>query len=159
MSNSHRNITITSFLAVIILISGSFKIPSPLPGGEFQLSAPIAVLICALFGFKKYITAGIVASCLGLLLGTANIFNIMIAFIFRIMVGLVLLTGRNSYPSLAVSGPLGTITARIALAWITGISWQLLVIAALPGIFFTAVISVAAYKPAQHLKSLILKHQ
>lgn len=158
MSNSHKNITITSFLAVLILISGVFKIPSPLPGGEFQLSAPIAVLICALFGFKRYIIAGIVASCLGLLLGTANIFNIMIAFIFRIIVGLVLYLGRNTYPSIAISGPIGTLTARVALALVTGISWQVLAIAALPGMLFTAVVSVAAYKPAQRLKTLIFKH-
>lgn len=157
MSNSHRNLTITSFLAVLILISGAFKIPSPLPGGEFQLSAPIAVLICALFGFKRYIIAGIVASSLGLLLGTANIFNIMIALIFRLTVGLVLYLGRNSYPSLAISGPLGTLFARIVLSLITGINWQVLAIAALPGMLFTAIISVAAYKPAQHLKMLILK--
>lgn len=42
-----KDLTTISLLAVLILISGSFKIPSPVAGGEFQLSAPIAVLICA----------------------------------------------------------------------------------------------------------------
>ena len=39
-------------------MSGSFKIPGLVPGTEFQLSAPIAVAICGVFGFKKYIIAG-----------------------------------------------------------------------------------------------------
>ena len=59
-----HDLTTTALLAVLILLSGSMKIPSPVAGGEFQLSAPIAVLICALFGFKRYIWAGILASSL-----------------------------------------------------------------------------------------------
>ena len=42
-----HDLTTTALLAVLILLSGSMKIPSPVAGGEFQLSAPIAVLICA----------------------------------------------------------------------------------------------------------------
>lgn len=62
-----RYISRTGILATIILLTGIIKIPSVLPGGEFQLSAPVAILICALFGFKSYITAGILASILGLM--------------------------------------------------------------------------------------------
>ena len=40
-----HDLTTTALLAVLILLSGSMKIPSPVAGGEFQLSAPIAVLI------------------------------------------------------------------------------------------------------------------
>ena len=43
---SMKELTTIALLGVLILISGSFKIPSPIAGGEFQLSAPIAVLIC-----------------------------------------------------------------------------------------------------------------
>lgn len=43
----------TALLAVLIAISGSFKIPGFVPGTEFQLSAPIAVAICGVFGFKN----------------------------------------------------------------------------------------------------------
>lgn len=64
---SMKELTTIALLGVLILISGSFKIPSPLAGGEFQLSAPIAVLICACFGFKRYIIAGILASMLGMI--------------------------------------------------------------------------------------------
>ena len=49
----------TALLAVLIAVSGTFRIPGIVPGTEFQLSAPIAVAICGVFGFKKYITAGI----------------------------------------------------------------------------------------------------
>lgn len=66
---SMKELTTIALLGVLILISGSFKIPSPIAGGEFQLSAPIAVLICACFGFKRYIIAGILASMLGMMLG------------------------------------------------------------------------------------------
>lgn len=33
----------TALLAAFIAVSGSFKIPSLIPGSEFQLSAPVAV--------------------------------------------------------------------------------------------------------------------
>ena len=79
--------TTTAMLAVLILLSGTFKIPSPVAGGEFQLSAPIAVLICALFGFKRYIIAGILASTLGMMLGVHTIFSVIIQMSFRIEIG------------------------------------------------------------------------
>ena len=49
----------TALLAAFIAVSGSFKIPSLIPGSEFQLSAPVAVAACGIFGIKKYLTAGI----------------------------------------------------------------------------------------------------
>ena len=51
----------TALLAAFIAVSGSFKIPSLIPGSEFQLSAPVAVAACGIFGIKKYLTAGIAA--------------------------------------------------------------------------------------------------
>lgn len=54
----YRELTFTAFLSVLILLSGSLKLPSPVAGGEFQLSAPIAVLICAYFGFGYVTTNG-----------------------------------------------------------------------------------------------------
>ena len=38
----------TALLAVLIAVSGTFRIPGIVPGTEFQLSAPIAVAICGL---------------------------------------------------------------------------------------------------------------
>ena len=46
----------TALLAAFIAVSGSFKIPSLIPGSEFQLSAPVAVAACGIFGIKKYLT-------------------------------------------------------------------------------------------------------
>lgn len=68
----------TALLAVLIAVSGTFRIPGIVPGTEFQLSAPIAVAICGVFGFKKYIIAGILASLMGLSLGTCTILNVAI---------------------------------------------------------------------------------
>ena len=62
MNNKTKEITLTALLAVIIAISGTFKLPGLIPGTEFQMSAPIAIGICATFGFKRYITSGIIAS-------------------------------------------------------------------------------------------------
>ncbi|MFR6111599.1 MAG: hypothetical protein ACLUIQ_09840 [Dialister invisus] len=70
-------------------VSGSFKIPGLVPGTEFQLSAPIAVAICGVFGFKKYIIAGVLASLLSLALGTHTILNVTISMSFRLAVGAV----------------------------------------------------------------------
>lgn len=146
-----HQLTTTALLSVLILLSGAMKLPSPFPGGEFQLSAPIAVLICACFGFKRYITAGIIASILGLLLGTANIFNVLIAMVFRLVAGGCLALLGASIPVIMVSGPLGTIAARLVLAQVTGISWLVLATAAIPGMIFTAIAAAAMYKPAVKL--------
>ena len=40
----------TALLAVLIAVSGTFRIPGIVPGTEFQLSAPIAVAICGVLG-------------------------------------------------------------------------------------------------------------
>lgn len=144
-----QNLTFTAFLSMLILISGSLKIPSPIIGGEFQLSAPIAVLICCYFGFKRYLTAGIIASILSLLLGTATVFNVMIAIIFRIVAGTIITLGGRSLPIIALSGPSGTLAARMVMGQLLNIDWLILAYAALPGMIFTALVSVLLYKPCQ----------
>ena len=45
----------TALLAAFITISGAFKLPGLLPGTEFQLSAPVAVAVCGVFGIRKYL--------------------------------------------------------------------------------------------------------
>ena len=45
-----REISEIALLAAFIAVSGAFKLPSFIPGSEFQLSAPIAVAICGVFG-------------------------------------------------------------------------------------------------------------
>lgn len=146
-----KELTTTALLGVLILISGSFKIPSPIAGGEFQLSAPIAVLICACFGFKRYIIAGVLASLLGMLLGMHNIINVLVQMVFRIVAGGTMALLGTNLLTVALSGPLGTFAARLVLWQITGVSWLVLTAAAVPGMIFTAIAAGAFYKPAQNL--------
>ncbi len=145
----HRELTFTAFLSVLILLSGSMKIPSPIAGGEFQLSAPIAVLICAYFGFRRYLIAGIVASFLGMILGTATIFNVIIAMVFRLIAGTVITIGQATLPAVIISGPLGTVAARLVMGSILNVDWLLLTSAALPGMIFTAVTAGLLYLPGR----------
>lgn len=156
MKNNLHELSTIALLAVLILISGSFKIPSPIIGSEFQLSAPIAVLICGCFGFKRYITAGIIASMLGLLLGMHNIINVIVQMLFRLVAGGTIAILGSNLPAVIISGPLGTFTARLVLWQITGINWQILVAAAVPGMIFTAVTTATFYRPVQKFLKYIL---
>ena len=60
MNQNIRYITEIAILTAMITVLGAIKIPNIIPGIEFQLSAPLAVAICAVFGFKKYIISGII---------------------------------------------------------------------------------------------------
>ena len=69
-----RQLSEIALLAAFIAISGTFKLPSFIPGSEFQLSAPIAVAVCKSRLF--YLLSGPVASAaarlaLGLIIGKA----------------------------------------------------------------------------------------
>lgn len=151
-----QELTTTALLAVVILLSGSMKIPSPVAGGEFQLSAPIAVLICALFGFKRYIFAGVLASALGMMLGIHTIFAVIIQMAFRIVTGAVMAVLGTNLLTVIISGPLGTLFARIVMWQVTGVSWLVLTAAAAPGMVFTAIAAGVMYKPAQKLLQRIV---
>lgn len=48
-----KDITQISVIAAILTILAVLKIPSIIPGLDFQLSAPAALLILAFFGIKK----------------------------------------------------------------------------------------------------------
>ena len=144
-----QQMTTTALLAVLILLSGSLKIPSPVIGGEFQLSAPIAVLICALFGFKRYFIAGVLASLLGMMLGIHTIFSVIIQMTFRLAAGGVMALFGTNLLTVIISGPLGTLLARLVMWQVTGVSW--LVLTAAPGMVFTAVGAGVLYKPAQKM--------
>ena len=117
-----HDLTTTALLAVLILLSGSMKIPSPVAGGEFQLSAPIAVLICALFGFKRYILAGVLASALGMMLGIHTIFSVIIQMSFRVVTGAVMALGGTNLLTVIISAShtLSTGSHSSSRYWITG---------------------------------------
>ena len=141
MKSRVRWITEVSLLAALIIITGTFKLPGLFPGTEFQLSAPLAVAICAVFGFAKYITAGAIASIVGLILGSQSLINVFIALVFRLVVGLVLVFFGRSWPVVVIAGPLGSIVARLALGAIIGKGAFPLVMAAAPGMVYTALLA------------------
>ena len=138
MTFSNRDLCHIALLCALITISGAFKIPGLVPGMEFQLSAPIAVAICGVFGIKAYLCAGILSSLIGLILGTQNILNVCIALLFRVVVAIVYFGIGPTRIFYLVSGPLGTFLARLALSFLIGKAAYPLVAAAVPGMIFTA---------------------
>ena len=109
-----------AILVAMISILGSIKIPNIIPGIEFQLSAPLAVAICSVFGFKKYIISGILSSIICLALGTQNILNVAIAMQFRLIVGLLLYLAQNHLYMIVIAGPIASLIARFSLFFFLG---------------------------------------
>ena len=103
------------------------------------MSAPVAVAVCGVFGIKKYLLAGLLASTAGLLLGTQTIFNVLIAMLFRIVVALLYAAFGKSRLFYLLSGPVASAAARLALGLIIGKAVYPLLAAALPGMAFTAL--------------------
>jgi len=128
-----------ALLAALLTVAGTLKLPSLAPGAEFQFSAPLAVAMCAVFGFKQYILAGLLSSVMGLLLGTQTLLNVTVALVFRMVAGGIVALGGQSWPILAIAGPLGSIMARLVLGAIIGQAALPLVLTAVPGMVFTAV--------------------
>lgn len=137
--NRTRWLTETALLTALITVTGAVKLPGIIPGTEFQLSAPLAVAVCAVFGFGKYITAGILSSLIGLMLGTQTIINVMIAMIFRLTVGGIIAVMGTAWPVVVLAGPVGSTVARLALGGIIGKAAVPLVLAAVPGMIYTAI--------------------
>lgn len=128
-----------ALLASMLTVLGAVRLPSLLPGAEFQLSAPLAVAVCAVFGWRRYLTAGLIASAVSLLLGLQHPFHVLIALQFRVVVAVVLgLCGSGNLPVI-LAGPLGTLTARLTVSLVLGKAALALVMAALPGMALTAL--------------------
>lgn len=140
-----REITTTALMAVLLAVLGMLKLPSIIPGTEFQLSAPFAICIAACFGFKKYIKIGLLASAVNLILGVHTIVNVTIAMIFRLVAGGFLAIAGVGPVTLVVSGPLGTTAGRLVLSAVTGTDPFALLAAAVPGMVFTAVSTAVMY--------------
>ena len=135
-----RQITEIGILTAMITILGAIKIPNLVPGIEFQLSAPLAVAICAAFGFKKYIISGCLSSLIGLALGTQNFLSVAIAMQFRLVVGFLLWFAK-SYAWCILSGPIASTVARLTLSVYVGKGALAMVMLAVPGMIFTAVVA------------------
>ena len=63
---SPAEITQIGLLTALLTVAGAIKLPSLLPGLEFQISAPLAVGICFVFGFKRYLIIGILSIMINL---------------------------------------------------------------------------------------------
>ncbi|HSQ88978.1 hypothetical protein [Romboutsia sp.] len=146
MNSKSREITLTALLAVIISISGTFKLPGIIPGTEFQMSAPIAIGICATFGFKRYITAGIIASFINLIMGTHTILNVVVAMVFRIVAGGLISYLGPGIIIVSLAGPIGSLVGRLVMSFIVGTPVKALILAALPGMVYTLLSSYFIYK-------------
>lgn len=133
-----------AILTAMISILGSIKLPNIIPGIEFQLSAPLAVAICSIFGFKKYIISGILSSIICLILGTQTLLNVAIAMQFRLIVGLLLYLSQNHLYMIILAGPIASILARLSLFLFLGNLGTLsfsIILFTFPGLIFTAIAS------------------
>ncbi|GMB01747.1 hypothetical protein PIPA1_45470 [Pelosinus sp. IPA-1] len=134
-----RRLTETALLTALLTISGAIKLPGLIPGTEFQLSAPLAVAVCGVFGFSTYMMAGILSSLIGLILGTQTLLHVGVAMIFRVVVGICVGVFGATWPVLIIAGPIGSSVARITLGNIIGKAAAPLLLAALPGMVYTAL--------------------
>lgn len=141
-----------SLLAALITVTGFIKFPAGFPGAEFQLSAPIAVAITAVFGFKKYFIAGIISSTILLSIGMHTILNVEVALVFRLVAGGFVALLRPSVPVLLLAGPLGSMAARLVLAYTLGVPYITLLVPAIPGMIFTAVTVIPLVKMLKRVK-------
>lgn len=140
-----KKITLIAFLAVLIVVIGIFKIPTPFVGGSYQLSSPVAVLIAMIFGVGNYILAGVVASLISLTLSLATVYNVLVAMVFRVVVGLIIwIFGRNRF-TLVLSSVVGSIVARFVLSVTMHVPMWTLIIPIIPGMIFTCVICYFFY--------------
>ena len=133
-----NQLAIDGLLTAMLVITGMIKLPSVIPGTEFQISAPFAICIVSLVGFKRYLCIGVISSVIQLLLGTHTIINVCVAMVFRIVAGLIVEKCKKK-PVVIAAGPIGTAAARVVLSFILNVPAWTLIAASIPGMVFTAV--------------------
>lgn len=111
-----KDITQISVIAAILTILAVLKIPSIIPGLDFQLSAPVALLILAFFGIKKYFLGGLLSSVLLLIFGVFNPINVIISIIFRVIAIAVVYLLKINVLSLILASVLGSLISRLLLS-------------------------------------------
>ena len=133
VSITPRTLALDGMFTALLILLGMIKLPSILPGAEFQLSAPYAVCLVAGVGFWRYLSIGVCASLVQLMMGTHTPWNVLVAMVFRVAAGLIvsLLPGK---------------TWAMVLAGVLGVPVLPLLGAAVPGMVFTGV-CVALLEP------------
>lgn len=142
---SSKEITQISCIAAILSIFAIIKMPSILPGLDFQLSAPVSLLILAIFGIKNYFVGGLLSSFILFILGIFNPINLIISFSFRLVVIFIVYFFKVNIFSLVAAAILGSTLSRIMLAQILNLPILLVLVNAVPGIIFTIVIVISLY--------------
>lgn len=146
VSITPRTLALDGMFTALLILLGMIKLPSILPGAEFQLSAPYAVCLVAGVGFWRYLGIGVCASLVQLMMGTHTPWNVLVAMVFRVAAGLIvsLLPGKTW--AMVLAGPVGPGCARVVLAGVLGVPVLPLLGAAVPGMVFTGV-CVALLEP------------
>ncbi|ANQ65678.1 hypothetical protein [Staphylococcus equorum] len=142
---SSKEITQISCIAAILSIFAMMKLPSILPGLEFQLSAPVSLLILALFGIKKYFIGGLLSSFILLILGVFNPLNLIISFCFRLVAILIVYIFKVNVFSLVIASILGSTLSRLILSQILNLPISIVMLNAIPGMIFTIILMVPLY--------------
>ena len=143
---SPRTLAMDGMLTALLILLGMIKLPSILPGAEFQLSAPYAVCLAAGVGFWRYLGIGVCASLIQVMLGTHTLWNVLVAMVFRVAAGLLVSLLPERKWAMVLAGPFGTACARLVLAGVLGVPALPLLGAAVPGMVFTGV-CVALLEP------------
>lgn len=134
-----RKLSFIAILSVLITMSAFFKLPNPFLGGEFQMSAPIAIMIAYIFGFRNYFIAGIISSIISFVLGFMTVYGIIVSMVFRVCVGIGVYIFKNRNIGFFIVGPISTFIARLALSLIFKLSLYTLLIPTIPGMIFTVI--------------------
>lgn len=142
---SSKEITQISCIAAILSIFAMIKLPSILPGLEFQLSAPVSLLILALFGIKKYFIGGLLSSFILLILGVFNPLNLIISFCFRLVAILIVYIFKVNVFSFVIASILGSTLSRLILSQILNLPISIVMLNAIPGMIFTIILMVPLY--------------
>ena len=121
-----KDITQISVIAAILTILAVLKIPSIIPGLDFQLSAPAALLILAFFGIKKYFLGGLLSSVLLLIFGVFNPINVIISIIFRVIAIAVVYLLKINVLSLVLASILGSLVSRLLLSIILNFVYSII---------------------------------
>ncbi|MDP4448503.1 QueT transporter family protein [Staphylococcus hyicus] len=134
-----------SAIAALLTVFALFKLPALLPGLEFQLSAPVSLLILAFFGIKRYFIGGLISSMILFIIGVFNPLHLCVSIIFRLVaIGVVYGLG-VSLRTLCLAGCVGTLVSRVILATFLHLPPIVLVAHALPGICFTLIVVSLLY--------------
>ncbi len=148
-----KDITQISVIAAILTILAVLKIPSIIPGLDFQLSAPAALLILAFFGIKKYFLGGLLSSVLLLIFGVFNPINVIISIIFRVIAIAVVYLLKINVLSLVLSSVLG----RLLLSIILNLPVWVVLLNAIPGVIFTLIVAIPLYLTLRKRMAVLLR--